>query len=252
MLDFLDLPYHLTPFQWSLAMLSAFILGSTKAGLTSLSTLNVALLAFVFGSKTSTGIFLPMLIVGDILAVLYYKRAVHWQSLIRLSPFLVIGVLLGAWIGRDLNEVIFKKLMAGIIILVVAATFWLENRPLAHISKSRWFSGTMGIATGFTSMVGNQASGFSTTYLMSMGLSKLNFIGTNAWLFFFLNIFKLPFHIFSWHTVNMSSIKVNACLLPFLFIGFYAGIFIVKQLNETRYRQVILWLTAIAALAVFI
>lgn len=251
MLDFLNLPYHLTPFQWGLAMLSAFILGATKSGLTSLSTLNVALLAFVFGSKVSTGIFLPMLIIGDILAVLYYKRAVHWQSLWRLSPFVVVGVLIGAWIGRDLDEAIFKKLMAAIIILIVAATFLLENKPLTNVSNARWFSGIMGISTGFTSMVGNQASGFSTAYLMSMRLSKLHFIGTNAWLFFFLNIFKLPFHIFSWHTVNLSSIKVNTVLIPFLVVGFYTGAFIVKQLDDARYRKLILWLTAIAALTVF-
>ena len=100
-------------------------------------------------------------------------------------------------------------------------------------------------------MIGNQASGFATAYLMSMQLSKLHFIGTNAWLFLFVNLFKLPFHVFSWHTVNWSSMGINCALFPFQIVGFYAGVYIVKQINEARYRKIILWLTAFAALFVF-
>ena len=251
MFDTLTNNYHLTTFQWALAILAALIVGIAKAGLNSLSIMNVAILAAVFGSKISTGILLPMLIVGDVLAVFYYKRDVDWRSLLRLSPYVAVGILLGVWIGKDLDEAVFKKMMASIVLIIVVGLFWLEKKPLKNVSGSPWFSGIMGVATGFTSMVGNQAGGFATVYLMSMRLSKLHFIGTNAWLFLFVNLFKLPFHIFSWHTINATSTVINLALLPFQIIGFYAGIFIVKQINEAHYRQVILWLTAIAAVIVF-
>jgi uncharacterized protein len=87
---------------------------------------------------------------------------------------------------------------------------------------------------------------------MSMHLSKNHFIGTNAWLFLFVNVFKLPFHVFSWHTVNTRSLSVNLILAPFLIMGFYAGLFIVKNIDEKQYRQVILWLTALAAVFIFL
>jgi hypothetical protein len=128
---------------------------------------------------------------------------------------------------------------------------WFERKPLHHVSDARWFSTSMGVATGFTSMIGNQAGGFATVYLLSMRLMKNHFIGTNAWLFLFINIFKLPFHIFSWHTVQARSLAVNMVLLPFLVIGFYTGVYIVKNIPEQRYRQVIIWLTAFAAFFVF-
>jgi uncharacterized protein len=243
--------YNLTTFQWTLAIFSALLVGVAKAGLNSISIINVTLLAMVFGSKISTGILLPMLIVGDILAVIYYKRHVNWQALLRLSPYVIVGILLGVWIGRDLNEAVFKKMMASIVLIMVLGMIYLEYKPLKNVPKSPLFSGFMGIGTGFTSMVGNQASGFATTYLMSMNLSKLHFIGTNAWLFLFINLFKLPFHIFSWHTINRSSIGINCPLFPFQIIGFYSGVYIVKQINDVRYRKVILWLTVFAALFVF-
>lgn len=246
------LSYHLTPLQWGIAAITAIIVGIGKAGLHSVSTITVVTLAWVFGSKTSTGILLPMLIVGDILAVLYYKRNIDWASLGRLLPWVIMGILIGVWIGRDLDEAVFKKMMASIIILIVIGMFWLERNPNIEVSHSRWFSSTMGIATGFTTMVGNQAGGFATVYWLSMGLSKNYFIGTHAWLFLFVNIFKLPFHIFSWKTVSFNSISVNLVLLPFLIMGFYTGVYVVKRISDTFYRTVILWLTALSALFVWI
>ena len=244
--------FHWSTFQWFLAMLCAMLVGISKAGLNSVAIITVSILAWIFGSKTSTGILLPMLIVADIVAVFYYKRAVNWQSLWRVIPWVVIGILIGVWIGKDLNAAVFKKLMASIILIVVIGMFWLEKRPLKEVSTARWFSITMGLATGFTTMVGNQAGGFATVYFLSMRMTKNNFIGTNAWLFLFVNIFKLPFHIFSWHTVDVHSISINLALLPFILTGFGIGIYIVRRIDEARYRQIILWLTAAATLFVLL
>ncbi|MBL7818288.1 MAG: sulfite exporter TauE/SafE family protein [Saprospiraceae bacterium] len=242
--------YHFTTFQWTLALLSAMLVGISKAGLNSVSIITVSVLAWLFGSKVSTGILLPMLICADILAVIYYKRHVNWPVLLRVAPWIVLGILLGVWVGKDLDEVVFKKMMAAIVFIVVIGLFWFEHRPLKDVSHAQWFSATMGIATGFTTMVGNQAGGFANVYFLSLRLTKNNFIGTNAWLFLFINIFKLPFHIFSWKTINSQSIGINLVLLPFIVLGFFIGLYIVKNIVDDRYRQVILWLTAAATLFV--
>ncbi len=246
------LAYHFTPLQWALAIFCAMLVGVSKAGLNSVSIITVSIFAWLFGSKVSTGVLLPMLICADILAVFYYKRHANWQLLLRLAPWIVIGILAGVWIGKDLNEAVFKKMMATIVLIIVFGLFWFEKRPLKDAPHSLWFSGIMGIGTGFTTMVGNQAGGFANVYFLSMRLTKKDFIGTNAWLFLFVNLFKLPFHIFSWETVNSDSIAINIALLPFLIIGFYVGIYIVKTIVDARYRQIILWLTAAATLFVIL
>jgi uncharacterized protein len=243
--------YHLSPFQWTIAVITAVIVGIGKSGLNSISTITVALLAWTFGSKISTGILLPMLIVGDTLAVFYYKRHVEWKPLFRLIPWALIGVLIAAWVGKDLDEAVFKKIMAVIIIIIVAGMFWLDRNPTFPVPKSLWFSGSMGLATGFTTMIGNQAGGFATMYWMSLRLSKNNFIGTHSWLFLFINIFKLPFHIFTWKTIDFNSLSVNLVLLPSLLFGFYTGVYIVKNIQDKHYNRIILWLTALAAVFVF-
>jgi uncharacterized membrane protein YfcA len=115
----------------------------------------------------------------------------------------------------------------------------------------RWlFAGSMGLLTGFTSMIGNLAGGFSNVYFISMRVLKNSFIGTAAWMFLLLNLFKLPFHIWVWKTVTFSTFKLNLVLVPVIAGGFYLGVFLVRKLNEKGFREVILWLTIASSLLV--
>jgi uncharacterized membrane protein YfcA len=237
--------YHLSPVQWAIAIAASVILGISKAGINAVSIVTVTMLAHVFGSRTSTGILLPMLITADILAVWHYKRHTQWPYLVRMLPWMVAGVLLGTWFGKDLDESLFKKVMAGVILFTVAMMIWFDQKKQVYVPAHWAFAGSLGLSAGFTSMVGNLAGGFSNIYFLSMRLSKVHLIGTSAWLFMLVNTFKLPFHIFAWKTVNADSIGINLSLLPFLIIGFFTGIRIVRVMAEERYRQMILWLTAI-------
>ncbi len=244
--------YSLSPLQWSLAILAAIILGISKAGIGSISILTVTMLAYTFGSKISTGVLLPMLVVADIFAVFFFKRHTQWPHLLRMLPWMIAGVIFGAWLGKDIDEVLFKKVMAAIILSSVAVMFWREHKAVSEIPTHWSFASIMGLGTGFTSMVGNLAGGFSNVYLLSMRLPKNQFIGTAAWLFFIVNTFKLPFHIFSWKTVNADSLSINIILLPFLIGGFFVGLRIVRVIAEERYRQVILWLTAASVVLILV
>lgn len=240
--------FHLSPLQWAVAIVASVILGISKAGINAISIVTVTMLAYVFGSKSSTGILLPMLIAADVLAVFHYKRHTQWPHLARMLPWMALGVLLGTWFGKDIDEHLFKKLMAVIILFTVAMMIWFEQKKQVYIPEHWTFAAGMGTSAGFTSMVGNLAGGFSNIYFLSMRLSKDHFIGTAAWLFMLVNTFKLPFHIFFWKTVNTSSIAINLVLLPFLITGFFIGIRMVRVMAEERYRKMIMWLTAAGVL----
>src|SRR6185295_8142759 len=99
-----------------LIFIGAFIIGLAKAGLKGIDMMNVTIMALVFGGKASTGIVLPLLCVADIMAVVYYHRHAQWVHFWKLIPWMVIGILIGVFVGKDLNEALFRKLMALIII----------------------------------------------------------------------------------------------------------------------------------------
>ena len=235
---------------WVLAFTAALVVGVSKAGVKGIAIIIVTLMAIVFGGKASTGILLPLLTVGDIFAVWYYHRHTQWKYLWRLLPWMVAGVLMGVWIGKDLPEATFKQGMAGIILLTVLMMFWYDRQKNLKVPDNWWFGGIMGLAAGFTTMVGNLAGAFSNLYFLAMRLPKDEFIGTAAWLFFIINLFKLPFHIFVWETITWESLAVDLRLAPGVLVGLLLGIFLVKKIKDHHYRQMILILTALGALVI--
>jgi uncharacterized membrane protein YfcA len=212
----------------------------------------VTLMAFAFPAKASTGLLLPLLIFADVLAVSYYNRHAKWKILFRFLPWMVSGVVVGAIIGKDLPEEIFKKGMALIILVSVLIMFVWERYDKSHIPHKMWFAGSMGFTAGFTTMIGNLAGAFSNIFFLALRVPKNEFIGTAAWLYFIINIFKLPFHVFSWETVNIESLKIDMYLFPAVLIGFFIGIQVVKYFEEKQYRVFILIMTGIGALVMLI
>lgn len=251
----MDLNLVISNFQLSqvdilLAFLATLLLGVGKSGLKGLGVIIVTLMALVFGSKASTGILMPMMITADIFAVIYYHRHTQWKFLKKLLPMMVVGVLLGVWWGNDISEALFKQVMAFFILATVLVMIWMDRTKSFRIPKHPAFSGFMGLLSGFTSMIGNLAGSFTSIYLLAIRLPKNEFIGTAAWLFFIINVFKLPFHIFVWKTIDQETLKMNLILSPAILIGFYLGIKLVKIINNDLYRKLVLLVTAIGALII--
>jgi len=163
---------------------------------------------------------------------------------------MVVGVLLGVWLGNDISEALFKQIMAVFILLTVVIMIWMDRVKTFGIPKHWAFSSFMGLLSGITSMIGNLAGSFASIYLLAIRLPKNEFIGTAAWLFFIINVFKLPFHVFVWKTVNTETLQLNLLLAPAIIIGFFLGIKIVKRINNELYRKLVLLVTAAGALII--
>ncbi len=249
-MNYLDIlqSYNLSWLQWAAIGLAVFLLGLSKAGIKGIGIIIVVILAFVFGEKASTGILLPMLICADILAVIYYNRHAQWNYILKLLPMMIIGVLVGVWLGNDISEALFKKMMAIIIIGSVILMFYSENRKSNAVPKSRIFSWIMGFLAGFTTMIGNLAGPVANIYFLAIRLPKNEFIGTAAWLFFIINIFKLPFHIFVWKTVTTQTLVLNSVMVPVVICGFLIGAALIKVISNVQYRRFILIVTAVGGI----
>ena len=241
---------QLTNFEWLLAFSGAILLGIGKAGLKGIGIVIVTIMAIVFGGKQSTGVLIPMMVIADVFAVIYYHRHTQWKFLIKLLPSMVIGVLLGVWLGNDISDILFKQLMAVLILGIIVVMIYMDRKKTNEIPSSKIFSNSIGLLSGFTSMIGNLAGSFSTIYFLAMRLPKNEFIGTAAWLFFIINVFKLPFHIFVWKTVSSESLIINLILVPGIIFGFYVGIKLVKLINNEIYRKFILLVTGIGAIVI--
>jgi len=230
-----------------LGLIAAFVVGLSKAGLKGSSILAVVILALAYGSKASTGLMLMLYMVGDVMAVSYYKRHVKWIYLFKFAPAIIFGLLIAVYLGKGLDEEAFKFWMAAIIVLSVIFMFWRERYADAIFPNTWWFAGPVGIAAGFSTMIGNLAGGFSNIFFLATGLNKNDIIGTSSWLFLFINLFKLPFHIWIWETISLETFYQDLLLIPAVIVGFGAGVKVVAKFNEQYFRYFLLMTTAIGA-----
>lgn len=235
---------------WALAYLSIFLLGVSKAGLKGLSIFNVTLLALAFGAKTSTGILMPLLLIGDVFAVIYYNRHAHWSYIKRFLPYMLIGILIGLFTGHNLNEAYFKVGMVIVIFLSLATLLLWERKPGNALPTHWTFGGVIGVLAGICTMIGNLAGAFTNIYFLALKLPKKEFVGTAAWLFLITNSVKLPLHIFVWQTISYQSFLINLKLLPAIFMGLLVGLYGVQKIGEKQYKKFILLVTALGAIAI--
>lgn len=237
---------------WILISLAAFVLGLAKAGLKGIDMLNVTIMAIVFGGKASTGIVLPLLSAADIMAVMYYHRHAQWKHFWKIIPWMAVGILIGVLVGKELDEVYFRKIMALIIVIAVALMLFLEFRKKIVIPDNKLFAGSIGLTAGFTTMLGNLAGAFANIYFLAMRMPKNDFIGTAAWVFLVINLFKLPFQVFYWKNINGDSLYIDLLLLPSLIAGFLIGVKLVSIIKDDSYRKIVIALTLIGAVFIFL
>ena len=237
---------------WLLILAAAFILGLAKAGLKGIDMLNVTIMALVFGGKASTGVVLPLLCVADIGAVLYYNRHAQWKHFWKILPWMAAGILIGVFVGKDLNEIIFRKMMAIIIMVTVIIMVIMEFRKTTKVPTHPLFAASTGLVAGITTMLGNLAGAFANIYFLAMRMPKNHFIGTAAWVFLVINLFKLPFQIFFWKNITAASLQTDIFLLPALALGFLAGLKIVSVIKDSYYRKIVIMLTMAGALVIFL
>lgn len=236
-----------TVYDWLFILSAAFIIGLGKAGIKGLDMLTVTFMAIVFGSKSSTGVVLPLLSAADIAAVLYYNRHAQWNHFWKIIPWMAVGVLLGVWVGKDMNEQVFRSVMAGIILVTIVIVLVMEYRKSDKVPSHPAFAASTGLAAGFTTMIGNLAGAFSNLYFLAMRVDKNSFIGTAAWIFLIINLFKLPFQIFYWKNINTETLEVDLYLLPALALGFWAGVIWVGKIRDEQYRKLVIVLTLIGS-----
>ncbi len=243
----------LSPAEWGLIIFCAFMVGTSKAGISGAGTVVIPILANIFGGQSSTGFLLPILVIADIFAVRYYNRHAQWKYLIRLMPWTLVGIGIGVWVGDIVSDEVFKEMIAIIIFVCLALMVWRDSRKQKlALPEGWWFAAIVGLAGGFATMIGNAAGPIMAVYLLSMHLPKNHYIGTAAWFFLIINILKLPLHILIWHTITVESLMVNVAMTPAIVGGTFMGIILVKKFPERAFRIFILVTTALSSLLLFL
>jgi uncharacterized protein len=237
-----------TAVQWTLAVVAGFGIGVSKSGLPGLSLLHVVLFAQLFPGTRSTGVVLPMLIVGDIGAVLLFRRHAQWSHVVRTLPPALAGVALGWWILGRLPGAKFGPFIGGLVLALAAAQLVRDWRPelFQRVPHTRAFAWGIGFVAGVTTMLANAAGPVMALYLLAVALPKEQFVGTSAWFFLLINCLKVPFSV-QLGLIDGASLVFNAVMVPVIFAGLFAGRHVVARLPQQWFDTGVLIFAVVAA-----
>ncbi|MEU6657737.1 sulfite exporter TauE/SafE family protein [Streptomyces sp. NPDC046821] len=242
--------YSITLWEFAALALAAVLVGFSKTAVSGANTVSLALFAAVLPARESTGVLLPILIAGDILAVMTYRRHAHWPTLWRLFPAVGAGVVLGTLFMMWADDSEVRTSIGAILLLMSAVTLWRRRRldaPQVEEKASRAGrvkARSYGVLGGFTTMVANAGGPVMSMYLLSAGFRKLGFLGTSAWFFLIVNSAKVPFSA-GLGLINAHSLLLDATVVLFVVPGAYIGKVCVHRINERLFERLVILATVV-------
>lgn len=240
---------------------AALLMGLSKTGLPPLGAFAAAVIASVLPPVQAAGVALPLLIVGDLVAVSAYGRNVRWRILRGLIPSVALGITVGfaalRWAPPDVSARIVGALLllAGLGDLVrqlVARRAARrpadhqphDQQPHTHL-RDRIARTALGATAGVSTMIANAGGPPMSLYLLRAGVSRAGLLGTVALFFLTVNLAKLPFST-GLGLVSAESLRVSLVLLPGMVAGLLLGRLVAHRISGPVFSTVVLVATAAA------
>ena len=234
---------------YALGALAALLVGLSKTGVPGAAIPAVLLTAEAFAGEESlsVGALLPMLLVGDLFALRYYRRHAEWNRLWRLLPYVALGMIPGAFVLRYVDHGQFRLVLGWLVLMLLALELCRRRFNWNNVPRRWWFIATMGGLAGFGTTVGNAAGPVMGIYLISQGLRKEQFMGTAAWFFFIVNSSKLPIYA-SLGRITPATLQFDLVMIPIVVVAALLGRRLFSIIPQKVFDPLVLTLAAIAAL----
>ena len=242
--------------QWATAGLAAVLVGLTKAGFgAGAGILVVPLMAVTLGAERMLPLLLPLLLCGDVFALVHYPRQIDRRNLLILVPGSVAGVALGWLLLAGIVQARPKAVGAMLDVLVrvicivfVAIQVWRlfreakrEDRPGPYRPQA-WQGAVVGVASGLTSTLSHAAGPLITLFLLPQKLETRVFVGTTVGYFFFANAIKLvPYSFQGLFTAPI--LGTSLVLMPAVVVGTWAGLALNRNVPGRAFILVVYGLT---------
>lgn len=257
----------LAPFSLVVGTVAAFLIGVSKTGVPGVGLFACLLMLFAFRGHEmfASGAVVPLLVVGDLAAVHFYRKDCDVALLKRLCPPVALGLICGTVAICYMQNSQFKLTVGILASSILLFEFIRHKMGWTKIATNRPFRWGCGILAGATTILGNAAGAVSAAYFSSQGLDKKSFMGTNAVFFFLVNVSKIPlmlaatqiklrmgFEEDAAQVMNGSTFLLTAIFLVPVVVGGYAGRKIYRAIPEKIFVPFILTLNFVTAIYIVV
>jgi uncharacterized membrane protein YfcA len=243
---------------WLVILFGVTLIGVTKSGFGSgVGLMIVPMMTIacahvpVLGEKATLPLMLPLLILGDLIAVWQYRHLFSLNIVKNLLPGTVVGVVIGGLLLRwlenqsaDVAAALIRLEIGFECVLLVGLHFWRLMRGLSqsiYVPK-RIASFAVGGFAAISSTLAHAAGPIIALYLLPQRLDRQLFVGTCAIYFFILNNAKLPAYFLSGLFDNVSW-WLTLRLSPLLVVGALLGFWLNKRMNDRVFSNIVYGVT---------
>jgi uncharacterized membrane protein YfcA len=233
-----------------LGALAALLVGLSKTGLPGVSLPAILLLIATLGdAKQANGAMLPVLLVADVFAVVWFRRHAQWDRLVWLFPAVVAGMVPGWVILTRLTAEQLTPVIGWVVLIMVVLELCRQRLGWENVPRQWWFAGMMGFVAGFSTIIAHAAMPVMTIYLLSQGMDKEKFIGTAAWFFFIVNLSKIPFYVAA-GLITAETLHFDLFVAPVAIVGGLLGVTLLVHIPQKLFNTLAL-AGAAAAMLIF-
>jgi uncharacterized membrane protein YfcA len=221
-------------------LVAALFVGLVKGGLGPVAgALIVPLLSTSMPVTRAVGLTLPLLLVGDWIALPVYWRKWDAQELRLLIPGGVFGVLTGLVLLTTLSDNALRHVLGAFTLIVAGYKLASDSLTSLEYTPRRWHGILAGWGSGFGSALANVGAPPITAYLLLRRLTPTIFIGTTVIFFLVMNALKLPLYLAT-DVIKADQVVDILWALPLIPLGVWGGKRFVEWIDPKKFERLML------------
>ncbi len=239
------------PYFYIVSVPAVLLMGVSKSGFGSgFGSLAVPVMAMAVTVPQAVAIFMPILLLMDVLGMAAFRKDFDASLLKFLIPCGLAGIALGALLFKLLDAHMVAGIV-GAVTLVFLAQRWLFRPKVDSVPPPKWMGAILTATTGFTSFIAHSGGPPINAYVIPMRLSPVRFSATMAFFFFVMNLAKwIPYALLG--LLDLRNLLTSLVLLPIAPLGVWLGVWMTRRMNPLLFYRLVyvgMFLTALKLLS---
>lgn len=231
-------PLITDPVFYAVAIPAVLLLGMSKSGFgAGFGSLAVPLMAVAVSVPQAAAIFMPLLLLMDLMGMRAYRGDFDKRLLKFLVPPGLLGLAMGALLFKVLHPNTVAGLVGGFTLLFLAQRLFFPPKADAP-PPSRLSGFLLSMTSGFTSFIAHAGGPPVSAYVIPLKLSPVVYAASMSYFFFFLNAGKwLPY---AWlGLLDWRNLATSLVLTPLVPIGVWSGVYLARRLHQDLFYKLL-------------
>ena len=226
------------PLFYAAAIPAVLLMGVSKSGFGSgFGSLAVPIMALACTVPTAAAIFMPILLVMDLMGLVVFRKHFDLSVLRFLLPLGLMGTVLGTLTFHYLSAPAVSGIVGALTLIFLAQRLLLPKLS----GSAPWpkpVGAVLAMMSGFTSFVAHAGGPPISAYIMGMRLQPMKYAATLAVFFFAINLSKWgPYAYLG--LLNWENFHTSLVLMPLVPVGVMIGVRIAGRIQMAHFYRMI-------------